>query len=280
MTRLFLKNAPSEELRALAIAEGHGDPSPGCARQGRSGPHQPQRSRQDGGVAMARREPRAIVLVLDSVGVGALPDAGELRRRGLEHARQHRCGGRRTRHAPSGTHGARQHHRSHGRAARRDTHRVVGQERRGLSRQGHHHRALGDDGAAAHARRSRPIRMASPPRSWRRSRATPAWGGSATTRQAERRSSRNSVTSTSPRASRSSTRAPTVSSRSPRTRTSSRSNGSTRSARSRGRAFLSASTRWDGSSRDRSSAPTRSGALHAHAPQEGLRARTIRADGA
>ena len=34
---------------------------------------------------------RVIVIVLDSVGVGELPDAGALRRRGQQHARQHRA---------------------------------------------------------------------------------------------------------------------------------------------------------------------------------------------
>ena len=38
---------------------------------------------------------RALVLVIDACGVGALPDAGELRRRGHEHARARRRGGRR-----------------------------------------------------------------------------------------------------------------------------------------------------------------------------------------
>ena len=38
-------------------------------------PRKPVQSRQGGIVAANRRAPRAIVLVLDSVGVGALPDA-------------------------------------------------------------------------------------------------------------------------------------------------------------------------------------------------------------
>ena len=44
-----------------------------------------------------RREPRAIVLVLDSVGAGELPDAADVRRRGLQHARQHVARRRRAR---------------------------------------------------------------------------------------------------------------------------------------------------------------------------------------
>ena len=92
---------------------------------------------------------RVIWIVLDSCGCGAAPDAAQLWRRRRRHARQHeraRSAGMTLPHLQ----GLGLGHLTDdpGRAARRCAARRVRQDARGLGRQGHDHRPLGDGGAA------------------------------------------------------------------------------------------------------------------------------------
>ena len=174
---------------------------------------------------------RAIVIVLDSLGVGELPDAADYGDQGSNTL------GHIARRVPPADPDA---PRPGPVADRRTARRRAGRVARGglrpdggaVAGQGLGHRALGADGARDRPRRSRCSRTASP----RRPSASSS-GGSAARRWGtpSRRapsSSRSSAPSTCAPARRSSTRRPTASSRSPRTRTSSRCPSCTGSARS------------------------------------------------
>ena len=178
---------------------------------------------------MADEQPRAIVLVLDSVGVRRAARRRRLRRRGIEHARQH---GARRRRAVRCRTSARWGSATSPTIAGVAAGRVRRPRRWGTQRRG----SAGKDTTTGHwemmglqldhAVPDVPGRLPARGHGGVR-RARPGSGGSATTRRAAPRSSRSSVTSTSRPASRSSTRARTPCSRSRRTRTSSRSRSST-----------------------------------------------------
>ena len=106
--------------------------------------------------ACHRRSRRAIVIVLDSVGIGELPDAAGIRRPGQQHARQHRrarCRSHCRRFAVARPRSARRHRLEQPRRA--SPARAFGRHGGGVGRQGLGHRPLGDDGHRARSRRSR-----------------------------------------------------------------------------------------------------------------------------
>ena len=174
---------------------------------------------------------RFVILVADSAGCGALPDAARVRGRGLGHHRQHEPRGRRPLRPGARTDGARPPDRDRRRAPRAVPDRVPRPHGRAVPGQGHHHRALGDDGdrpeggaralpARLPARDRRAVREGDRrPRHPRQPRRE---------RDGDHRGAR--ARSTSAPASRSSTPRPTRSSRSRRTRRRSRSRSCTAGA--------------------------------------------------
>ena len=149
---------------------------------------------QEAGRLRCRRGSSACLrLVCDSWGVGDAPGRRRLRRRRLRHPCAHRASGRGP--ARARTRGARarlprRHRRDRAARRRRDRARTG---HRGLRRQRHDHRPLGDDGDPARRRRSRCTRTGSRPRSSSRSRRRSAAGCSATSRPRARRSSPSSA---------------------------------------------------------------------------------------
>ena len=178
------------------------------------------------------RDPRAIVLVLDSVGAGELPDAALYGDEGSNTLANTAAAAGGLSMPNLGAMGLGNITTILGVPPTDDADGLVGQERRALRGQGHHDRPLGDGRHGARAAVSHLSRRLPARGDGRVHRARPASGGSATTLRAGPRSSRNSAPSTSRPASPSSTRAATASSRSRRTRTSSRSRSCTASARS------------------------------------------------
>ena len=208
------------------------------------------------------RDPRAIVLVLDSVGVGALPDADQYGDEGSNTLGN-------TSRAVGGL--SMPNLEAMGLGNITDIEGVprsptpdgfVGPQRRGLCGQGHDDRSLGDDGAPAHGSvsdlsRRIPSRGHGRVRAPHRPRlARQLRGQRDRDHPGPRRRARGH------RQARSSTRARTRCSRSPRTKTSSPSRSSTRCARPRARCS-SASTLSGASSPGRSWARTTSGPMSA-----------------
>ncbi len=161
LERLFLAEAPSEALRSGSTRRGNEDPAGRCARKGGFRHHQPGRDRPRGAVAPSSQEdtvseseraPRAIVLVLDSVGAGALPDAAEYGDEGSNTLgnTSRAVGGLKM--PVLGSMGLGQHHRHRWRAAHGRAYRLVGPQRRAFGGQGHDHGSLGDDGPRTRAR--------------------------------------------------------------------------------------------------------------------------------
>ena len=200
---------------------------------------------------------RAILLVIDSVGIGGAEDAGRVRRRRRRHARPHRRGVRRRARRPR-----RACAPGRSRLPNLDAARArpggEGLDRHGCRRASKRRRAreaiwgygvetsTGKDTPSGHWEIAGvPVTFAwsyfpetdpglpegAHRRADRARRSSPA--SSATSTPRARRSSTSSARSTSGRASRSATPRPTRSSRSRRTRPISASSGSTRSARSR-----------------------------------------------
>ncbi len=156
---------------------------------------------------------------------------GGLRRRGQQHAGQHRGAAAAPHPAPARARDLARG-RAGGHAARRRAARRVRPHGRGVAGQGLRDRALGADGSRSSIRRSRRFPTGSRTTPCASSSAASGARRSATSWPRGRRSSTISGPSTSGRARRSSTRRRTACSRSPRTKTSSRCPSSTGCARS------------------------------------------------
>ena len=144
-----------------------------------------------------RRVPRVLLVVCDSWGVGDAPDADAYGDAGADTLGEHVArGGRPPRAQPRGARARAPHHdRGSAAACRR---RIRPRTRhRAIGRQGHHDRALGDDGDPARASRSRCTPTGSRRRSSSRSRKRSAARSWATCRRRAPRSSRSWARSTS-----------------------------------------------------------------------------------
>ena len=178
---------------------------------------------------------RVILIVLDSCGCGAAPDAGEYGDDGSDTLGNMSVKRRRAdAAAPAGAR-ARPPDDHPRRAAGGGAARRVRQDARGVGGQGHDHRPLGDGRAAGRQRRSPPSPRASPPEMMARFEKQIGRGTLGNKTGVGHRDHRRArAASTWRPASRSSTRRPTRCSRSRRTRRSSRSTSCIGSARWRG----------------------------------------------
>ena len=185
---------------------------------------------------------RAIILVLDGVGVGAAPDAAAYGDAGSDTlgnvgARRRRARAART----SRRSGSATSRRSRACAPRRRPHGRVGQHASRVGREGQHDRALGDRRACTSRGRFRRIPNGFPADvidAFARAHGTRRCIGNVRGERHRRSSTRLRRRARGARARGSCTRRPTPSSRSRRTRRSCRSTSSTRRARPRARMLV------------------------------------------